>query len=103
MKLSLAERIQAVLSFPTKKAPIKALVFDELKSLLSFTPSEREEFEIVDKINEDGSYSVSWNEKGATYVKDFDLSSEYRTHLKEHFDEMGDEFPVMLVEFYKGL
>lgn len=103
MEIKLQERIQLLMSWPSKGTPLKLIILDEIKTLINISKEEREEYEIVEKVDETGKISIAWNAKGVESVKKIDLSKDQKETLKETLDKMGDEFPVTLLELYKKL
>lgn len=103
MELKLRERIELLLNWPTKGSPLKLIILDEIKSMITLTKEEREEYEIVENIDDNGRISIKWNTKGLNYFKDFDFSSDQKSTLKEFLDKMEDDFPESLLDLYKKL
>lgn len=103
MEIKLQERIQLLMSWPSKGTPLKLIILDEIKTLINITKEEREDYEITEKVDETGKISITWNAKGVESVKEIELSKDQKETLKETLDKMGDEFPVTLLELYKKL
>lgn len=103
MEITLRERLELLLNYPSKGTPLKLMILDEIKTLINISSEEREEYELKENISETGAYNVSWNQKGLNAVKEIELSKDQKDTLKEYLDKMGDEFPVTLLELYKKL
>ena len=103
MQITLRERLELLLNYPSKGTPIKLMILDEIKTLINVSSEEREEYELKENISETGAYNLSWNQKGLNAVKEIELSKDQKDTLKEYLDKMGDDFPVSLLELYKKL
>ena len=103
MEITLRERLELLLNYPSKGTPLKLMILDEIKTLINISSEEREEYELKENISETGAYNLSWNQKGLNAVKEIELSKDQKDTLKEYLDKMGDDFPVSLLELYKKL
>lgn len=103
MEITLRERLELLLNYPSKGTPLKLMILDEIKTLINISSEEREEYELKENISETGAYNVSWNQKGLNAVKEIEFSKDQKDTLKEYLDKMGDDFPVTLLELYKKL
>jgi len=103
MEIKLQERLELLLNWPSKGTPLKLIILDEIKSMINITKEEREEYEIVESVNENGDVNITWNAKGVAESKEFNFSADQKATLKETLDKMGEEFPVSLLDLYKKL
>lgn len=103
MEITLRERLELLLNYPSKGTPLKLMILDEIKTLINISSEEREEYELKENISETGAYNVSWNQKGLNAVKEIELSKDQKDTLKEYLDKMGENFPSTLLELYKKL
>ena len=103
MEITLKERLELLLHWPSKGTPVKLMILDEIKTLINISKEEREEYDVKENVSETGALSITWNQKGLTAVKEIELSKDQIETLKETLDKMGDEFPVTLLELYKKL
>ena len=103
MKLTLKERIELLLNFPTKGTPVKLMILDEIKSMIVISAEEREKFELKENTSDDGRYSITWNNNGLDDSKEIEFSKDQVSTLKDMLDGLGDQFPVSLLELYKKL
>jgi hypothetical protein len=103
MEITLKERLELLLNWPSKGTPVKLMILDEIKALINISKEEREEYDVKENISETGDVSITWNQKGLTAVKEIKLSKDQAETLKETLDKMGENFPITLLELYKKL
>ena len=51
MKITLRERLELLLNYPSKGTPLKLMILDEIKTLINISSEEREEYEICELLN----------------------------------------------------
>ena len=103
MEITLQERLELLLKWPSKGTPVRLMILDEIKTLINLSPEEREEYDVKETITEEGAISITWNQKGLTAIKEIKLSKDQAETLKETLDKMGEDFPITLLELYKKL
>jgi hypothetical protein len=103
MEITLKERLELLLNWPSKGTPVRLMILDEIRTLINISKEEREEYEVKEVISEAGALSITWNQKGLTAVKEIELSKDQIDTLKDTLDKMEENFPSSLLELYKKL